>query len=371
MDRLTHSQVGGPYASRDDATRAIEAGGFDQSSAELTVMENDPEADDGSKEAVRKQAKDEFPPKPEQPAEPEPPGDGVQPDNVPDMEQKQDPMVPGTEDPADEGGFDPEAEFGEEQAADPFAAGQMPLTTKPSQMPSGGGGDGMDTGIPGEEPETDEGSADPVASTIDSVAAVVRRNNPEADEASIRRVARKATARLIAEGFDGGLIPNIEDPLAHRPPFAGNVKKVKKDVQRARQRLDRPSAPDDLPQPTQPTGPSGPSSLPDLPDLDFDTRPEPVEPVDLSDYDRRRRHAAMNGLIPDIEDPLAGKTPFGTDADKDDKDKNADPEPEEGSSLPFLPNLPGKAPEAGRAAGGAAAAGGEAAAASELPLMLV
>jgi hypothetical protein len=85
----------------------------------------------------------------------------------------------------------------------PSAATAYPETTKPRQMPDGGdpqGGDpAMEVGAGGQM------GPDPVGDQVDQVTASVRLSNPQLDEQTCRRVARKVVSRYLvtAAGEDG------------------------------------------------------------------------------------------------------------------------------------------------------------------------
>lgn len=249
MDRISRAEVGGPYASHDDAMRAIDNKGFDADPADLTVQEGSSD-DDSSKQASLKQAK--FPPPADsgggatmKPAPEDPlkgtepaPKDAQSPDAPPVAADPADDVAPDdTADPTapDNGSSLPGAPG---EADDPFAvSGPQVTTTKPAQIPSGGGG-GM-PGMPGDDGETpgmpeEDGDAvgseedvsqppeatattDPIGSAVDQVTAQVRRDNPDLPEALARRVARKVVGKMIEAN---GLMPNIEDPLANKSPLS-------------------------------------------------------------------------------------------------------------------------------------------------------
>lgn len=251
MDRISRAEVGGPYASHDDAMRAIQNKGFDSDPADLTVQEgSSDDDDDSSKQASLKQAK--FPPPADSGAgatmkpAPEDPlkVKDAKPEETPEDAGKSDEAAPpfgddaapdDTADPTapDNGSSLPEAPG---EAEDPFAmSGPQVTTTKPAQIPSGGGG-GM-PGVPGmpegdgdmpgdeedvsvdppQEGETPDTAQDPVSSAIDKVTAQVRRDNPDLPGVLARRVARKVVGKMIQAN---GLMPDIEDPLANKSPLS-------------------------------------------------------------------------------------------------------------------------------------------------------
>ena len=243
MDRISRAEVGGPYASHDDAMRAISNKGFDVDPADLTVQEGT-SSDDDSKQASLKQAK--FPPpadsgggatmkpSPEDPLKsavdgetPEPqvaddPADDAAPDDTAD------PTAP------DNGSSLPGAP---EEPVDPLGDPETQVTTtKPAQIPSGGGG-GM-PGMPGEEapgmpdetedpvgseedvskpPEATAQTTDPVGGVIDKVTAQVLKDNPHLPHHLARKVARKVVGKMVQAN---ALMPSIEDPLADKSPLS-------------------------------------------------------------------------------------------------------------------------------------------------------
>lgn len=193
--------MGGPYASRDDAQRAIERGGFDQDPAELVVTEGS--GDDQSREAVRKHAVPQAPQGPN-------PAMGFGPHEVP--------QTPATKGPADPG-----------IAPLPRAVpdGVIPTkTTKPAQTP--GGTSPMDGSSLPTDPNSEQfGGVEPssskpastlnnaamlnIASVLRHTARLVREDNPGIDE--------DAVARIVAKVAGFADVPFLEDPLAEQNPL--------------------------------------------------------------------------------------------------------------------------------------------------------
>ncbi len=252
MDRISRAEVGGPYASHDDAMRAIQNKGFDSDPADLTVQEgSSDDGDDTSKESsLRTQAK--FPP-------PADSGGGATMKPSPE-----DPLKDNAEAPKDAENVDPTDDAAPDDTADPTApdnGSSLPVapdasgapvdplgdpetqvtTTKPAQIPSGGGG-GMpgESGATGEEgedglpddtedavgseedvskpPEATAQTSDPVGSAIDQVTAQIFQDNPELPHTLARRVARKVVGRLVQADV-WNMRPHIEDPLADKNPL--------------------------------------------------------------------------------------------------------------------------------------------------------
>jgi len=150
----------------------------------------------------------------------------------------------------------------------------LPMSTKPSQLPSGG------SSLPGgpmADPSVVPMTTDPVAEGIETVSRMIAEQNPDADLETVRRVARKVVARLVVEGdFDPlSMVPMIEDPLANRLPGSFDFKKKK----------------DKKPDGEKGSGEDGPapgSSLPDpwpLPDLTGPPEIDRSEIPDLSRFD--------------------------------------------------------------------------------------
>jgi hypothetical protein len=378
VDRTSGDEVGGPYATRQDAERAM--GSFDKSPAELDVVEQDEESDGDDESTSKEGAKHASGPEgsefvgggtPATSGDPGPSDPGVEPHGQPEPQE-----------------------------------GVVPQSTKPSQMPSEGGGDGgMDMNslptMPG-SPQFDPGSfsTDPIGQGVNAVAALIAEENPGLDTETVRKVARKVVGRLVeAEDWGWGAhIPHIEDPLAHRHPLHFLVhERARRAEERRRQeqRGEGENAPGEEfaghqryqpehddgeePESTPAPDPRGGLAEHEIPDLSSFDRPQPKKP----DYWWMREASA--GSLPgieaawgwqpqmteDIEDPLADKAPQSKDKGTDDKDSGD-------SSLPHVPKMPdlpgggGGAGEAAGAAGGAGEAGGAAALAEEaLPLLLV
>lgn len=179
MDRTSGAEVGGPYASREDAQRAIERGGFDQSAAELVVMEND---DDGSQDFGKTAAWGSF----DTPATDASPGPG-------------NPEVPELGQPTPD-------------------QSTMPKSTKPAQVPGGAGGLPQNPMDPQFDPASlSEPGPDPLASATASVVEDIRATNPGMDDETLIRVASRTVAKLVEADFDpSSMRPNIEDPMAHK-----------------------------------------------------------------------------------------------------------------------------------------------------------
>jgi hypothetical protein len=114
------------------------------------------------------------------------------------------PETPGGEpQPDNSAGEPPEGPDAPGEFNGPPAATAHPETTKPRQMPDGGdpqGGDpAMEVGAGGQM------GPDPVGDQVDQVTASVRLSNPQLDEQTCRRVARKVVSRYLvtAAGEDG------------------------------------------------------------------------------------------------------------------------------------------------------------------------
>lgn len=256
MDRVSRAEVGGPYASHDDAMRAIQNKGFDSDPTELTVQEGSSDDDDegSSKESSLKQAK--FPP-------PADSGGGATMKPAPEdpLKSSKDTAkdaapVPAETDDADaapDDTADPTAPDNGSSLPEPPEAAGAPVdplgdpatqvtTTKPAQVPSGGGG-GM-PGMPGEseipgmpddtedavgseedvavdppglETATDKPSSDPVGGAIDAVTAQILQSNPHLPHHLVRRVARTIVGKMVEAN---ALMPHIEDPLADKNPLS-------------------------------------------------------------------------------------------------------------------------------------------------------
>jgi hypothetical protein len=227
VDRTSGAEVGGPYSNREDAQRAIAAGGFDQDAANLSITESSGN-DDGGKEASLHTAAPVMPPVPV--------------------------STPGTGQP-------PMPNLGQ-----PVPDHVFPQTTKPAQMPGGGGG-GDASSLP-QDPQSDQfddqpmetEGPDPVASKVSALAVRVMQDNPDMAPDEARRVARKVVGRLM-EAFGSGLMPNIQDPLADRNvlDLADQVKKTfpKKEPQRDPS-APMPDHPDDVEDDDSEGAPPGP-----------------------------------------------------------------------------------------------------------------
>jgi hypothetical protein len=118
------------------------------------------------------------------------------------------PDTPGGEpQPDNAGGEPPEGPDAPGEFNGPPAATAYPETTKPRQMPDGGdpqGGDPMmDVGSGGQMGS----DPDPVGDQVDQVTASVRLSNPQLDEQTCRRVARKVVGRyLVTAAADDGIV---------------------------------------------------------------------------------------------------------------------------------------------------------------------
>lgn len=253
MDRLSRAEVGGPYASHDDAMRAIQNKGFDADPADLTVQEGSsdkeegsskesslkhagfpPPADSGAGVKVKPQPKDPLADKDTQDI-PESAPPAEVPETVPD--DTADPTAP------DNGSSLPGVPQDAQETEDPFGTpSPQVVTTKPAQMPSGGGGGMPGTpGTPDQDGDTvgseedvqvpppnlasgqfdDEAPAetmetpDPIGKAVTSVTAQVMRDNPDLPEDLARRVARKVVGKMLQAN---ALMPHIEDPLRDKMP---------------------------------------------------------------------------------------------------------------------------------------------------------
>jgi hypothetical protein len=166
VDRTSGAEVGGPYSNREDAQRAIAAGGFDQDAANLSITESTG-SDDGGKEASLHTAAPVMP-------------------SVPVS-------TPGTGQP-------PMPNLGQ-----PVPDHVFPQTTKPAQVP-GGGSSSLPQDPQSEQfddqPMETEGP-DPVASKVSALAVRVMQDNPDMSPDDARRVARKVVGRLV-EAFGAG-----------------------------------------------------------------------------------------------------------------------------------------------------------------------
>jgi hypothetical protein len=192
VDRLSHAEIGGPYANREDADRAIRGGGFQQSPAELVAMEGEPDGDADDSKTAAKTAGFPSAGAPQTPADPGP----------------ADPGVP---------------ELGQPVPEQQFADAEGPMTTKPAQKPEGA------SSLPEVAPfDTEEpGGGDSVSEAIDKVSHLVRMQNPGMDIPTVRRIARQVVGKLVEADFDPySMVPHVRDPLAHRSP-ADLLKKMK------------------------------------------------------------------------------------------------------------------------------------------------
>lgn len=196
MDRLTHAEVGGPYSSREDAERAIRSGAFHQDQGELTVMEGG--SDDGD------------------------PADGTSKTSA--FDPFETPATPGSAGPT-------QPEVPDIHSAMPDNG---PKTTKPSQVPGGGMGAGTmpmePTGFADHTQPTDMPGPDSIGPSMGAITAMIVRSNPEADPATIARVASQVM-RKLADFNPYSMMPQIEDPLRHKSPlevFRDHQKKDKK-----------------------------------------------------------------------------------------------------------------------------------------------
>lgn len=198
MDRQSHAEVGGPYSNQADAERAINKGNFSGNKADLVIQEGETDDDEdtgSSKEALRTQAA-----MPGQVSEQAPVGANP---SIPPLGQPKPDMAP-----------------------------QVPQTTKPSQVPGDGGGGPSPVSPGGEMPQDftsqqfqnpdtftgDTPGNDAVSTAIASVTAQVRKNNPEVDEPTARRVARQVVGKLVEAGANLHMV-HIEDPLANKTPL--------------------------------------------------------------------------------------------------------------------------------------------------------
>ncbi len=227
MDRISRAEVGGPYASHDDAMRAIQNKGFDADPADLTVQEGSSDDDDDtSKESSLRRQASPLPP-------PADSGGGAtmsppvtNPNPTTQQITPQDPK-----DPMDTGSSSGAPESPQDQMG---MGSPLAKTTKPSQVPSGGGGGMPGPGEDGDDVSGDEnpqdpssqqydandgGGPDPIGGAIASIAMRVMRDNPGTDEQSARRVARKVVGRLVQADV-WNMRPHIEDPLADKNPLS-------------------------------------------------------------------------------------------------------------------------------------------------------
>lgn len=383
MDRTSGKEVGGPYATRQDAERAM--GSFDQSPAELDVVSENEESDEDEGDSTSKEgAKHASGPE----------GSQFDAGGTPETEGDTGPSDPGVE---PHGQAEPQTQV-------------APVSTKPSQMPSGGGDGGMDPGMsmgiptmPG-SPQFDPASmsTDPIGQGINAVAELIAAENPELDAETTRKVARKVVGRLVtAEDWGWGAhMPHIEDPLAHHHPlyFLMHERNRRLEERRKREQAgegeNRPHQEDVIPgghhryDPSKDIGeefeesssslPHGGLSEEEMPDLsEFDRKPERPNYWWMKESSSSLPTVAAWGWEPtmseDIEDPLAQKAPK-SDQGKDDESKS---DSGGGSSLPHIPGAGnllgggGGGAEAGGAAAGGEAGGAAALAEEALPLLLV
>lgn len=223
--------MGGPYASEEDARRAIERGGFSESAANLAIVgdgeDDDDDGEDKQKEARKTAA---FPPE----STPSTNGDaGPGNPSVPDVTEQDQPDEV-TDPGAGQGTLDSDSDldFSGGEAGGMADAGppMFPITTKPSQLPSGGqtmlpGGSslppmpGSPQFAPGGMQSPDVTGTDPIAGQIDTMASLVLADNPGLPEEEARRVARQVVGRYLAVFDPYSMMPSIEDPLANRSPF--------------------------------------------------------------------------------------------------------------------------------------------------------
>lgn len=204
MDRLTHAEVGGPYASQDDARRAIQGGTFDQDPAELTVQE-------GSTDAGQKVA-------------------AWSPYQTPTTAPSPSPATPAV----------PELNA-------PVPDMSFPKTTKPAQTPGDGSSLPQSPGAEQFDPAPlQTPGPDPVAAATSSVLAMIRQSNPGMDHQAARRVAVRVAMRLNADFNPYAEMPNIEDPLADKTPLQVFHDVKKKTVPgRSRGRSPEPERPEE------------------------------------------------------------------------------------------------------------------------------
>lgn len=234
MDRTSHAEVGGPYSNEDDAHRAVEAGNFDQSAAELTVIQGASGGDsDGDEDPATKTAAFDPAAQPSTDAAPGP----------------ADPTAPEIH------GDEPDAGVG----------GAMPATTKPSQIP--GGGDPQDAMTPdpmGMMP------MQPPGADMGGVVAMIAASNPDLDAPTIARVAAQVMHRL-GDFSPYSMMPIIEDPLGHGSPLSPFSELLKKKRQRSSENQESEDGGQGEPDSDQsdeaagPPSPGGRSPLPRLP----------------------------------------------------------------------------------------------------------
>lgn len=239
--------MGGPYSSRDDAERAIRSGSFEQDPAELTVRS-------GGDKDERKEAKTAA----------------FAPYETPTTKPSASPATPDV------------PELGQ-----PVPEMSFPKTTKPAQMPSGGGGLPQSPASEQFDPgATSEPGPDPVASTMASVTAAVRQSNPELDEPTLQRIAVRVAMRLHADFNPYAEMPNIEDPLANKTPLQV-LHDIRRTLPQSRSGDDEREEPEE--EGTPPQEPERQESEGDEPSgtrLPFSRIP------DLSEFDRPARAGA-------------------------------------------------------------------------------
>lgn len=375
MDRTSGKEVGGPYATKQDAERAM--GSFDEPSGTLEIEEADEEEDgddSSSKEASLRRTSEssQFPS-----------------GGTPATEGDPGPSDPGIE-PHDQA--QPQEEVGE-------PGGVAPKSTKPSQLPSEGGGE-MGADLPSDvsSPQFDPASfsTDPIGNGINAVASLVIEENPGIDSQEARKIARKVVGMLVeAEGWGWHPhVPHIEDPLMGRHPLHFLMHERERRLkERRKQKQEGENRPDEgaLPMGHQRYDPSEDEGHMEAPSSPAHGGLSEEEIPDLNEFDRKPPHkywwmreskcslpvVAAWGWDPkmseDIEDPLVDKSPSdgkskGAQQDQQDKGDGG------GSSLPHIPGAGSllSGGEAGGAAAGAGEAGGAAALAEEaLPLLLV
>jgi hypothetical protein len=174
-------------------------GSFDKSPAELDVVEQDEESDGDDESTSKEGAKHASGPEGSEFA-----GGGTPATNE----------DPGPSDPGVEPHGQPEPQ-----------EGVVPQSTKPSQMPSEGGGDGgMDMNslptMPG-SPQFDPGSfsTDPIGQGVNAVAALIAEENPGLDTETVRKVARKVVGRLVVTSATSLSTTMGRSRRAHRSPI--------------------------------------------------------------------------------------------------------------------------------------------------------
>ena len=256
VDKATGAKVAGPFSSRELAAEKLEDGDFGLPASELAIepIETEPEEAEGEgKEASLHHALQEgenilaetVPQvpgvgQPEKPVEHDTEADGSIP---PDARSPQalgkldlDAMVrevlarktasgeqpnapQGPPQPNEPAGDAPQGPEAPGELSEPPAATSFPETTKPRQMPGGGSGDSMGdvSDAMGDMP-----GGDPVGDQVDQVTATVRKHNPNLDETTCRRVARKVVGRYLTAAGDDGINyvggqpkPEEEEDKAH------------------------------------------------------------------------------------------------------------------------------------------------------------